>query len=50
MIAIVASNSPYIGLLGTVVGIMLTFATMGQDGMADRSKMRIYQSYHSNRK
>ena len=39
LIAIVASNAPYIGLLGTVLGIMLTFATMGQDGMMDSSKI-----------
>jgi biopolymer transport protein ExbB len=39
LIAIVASNSPYIGLLGTVLGIMLTFATMGQDGMMDSGKI-----------
>ena len=39
LIAIVASNAPYIGLLGTVLGIMLTFTTMGQDGMMDSSKI-----------
>jgi len=39
LIAIVASNSPYIGLLGTVLGIMLTFATMGQDSMMDSGKI-----------
>ncbi len=31
-IATVGSNAPYIGLLGTVVGIMLTFYAMGQSG------------------
>ena len=31
-IATVGSNAPYIGLLGTVVGIMLTFYDMGQGG------------------
>lgn len=28
----VAANAPYIGLLGTVLGIMLTFHTMGSSG------------------
>ena len=31
-IATVGSNVPYIGLLGTVLGIMLTFYDMGQTG------------------
>lgn len=31
-IATVGSNAPYIGLLGTVIGIMLTFYEMGQSG------------------
>ena len=31
-IATVGSNAPYIGLLGTVLGIMLTFYDMGQSG------------------
>lgn len=29
------SNAPYIGLLGTVFGIILTFYTMGQSGEMD---------------
>ena len=29
------SNAPYIGLLGTVVGIIITFYTMGQSGQLD---------------
>ena len=29
IIGTIASNSPYIGLLGTVIAIMLTFMTMG---------------------
>jgi len=33
IIATIASNAPYIGLLGTVLGIMLTFYTMGQSGI-----------------
>jgi len=32
IIGTVASNAPYIGLLGTVLGIMLTFHTMGTSG------------------
>ncbi|OQX74809.1 MAG: TonB-system energizer ExbB [Campylobacteraceae bacterium 4484_4] len=32
-IATIASNAPYIGLLGTVVAIMITFFTMGEAGM-----------------
>ena len=32
VIATVASNAPYLGLLGTVFGIMLTFYNMGQGG------------------
>jgi biopolymer transport protein ExbB len=32
VIGTVAANAPYIGLLGTVLGIMLTFHTMGTSG------------------
>lgn len=39
LIATVGSNAPYIGLLGTVLGIMLTFSTMGTEGLADSSKI-----------
>jgi len=35
IIATIGSNAPYIGLLGTVLGIMLTFQTMGRDGFMD---------------
>lgn len=35
VIGTVAANAPYIGLLGTVLGIMLTFQTMGQSGDMD---------------
>lgn len=41
LIAIVGSNAPYIGLLGTVFGIMLTFYTMGKSGFMDTSKIMI---------
>ncbi|MEN6615828.1 MAG: MotA/TolQ/ExbB proton channel family protein, partial [Syntrophorhabdus sp.] len=29
VIATIGSNAPYVGLLGTVLGIMMTFATIG---------------------
>lgn len=35
VIGTVAANAPYIGLLGTVFGIMLTFHTMGTEGNMD---------------
>ena len=35
IIATIGSNAPYIGLLGTVLGIMLTFYTMGSQGFMD---------------
>ncbi len=39
IIGTIASNSPYIGLLGTVLAIMLTFMTMGGAGDIDASKI-----------
>ncbi len=39
IIATIGSNAPYIGLLGTVLGIMLTFYTMGAEGFMDTSKI-----------
>lgn len=41
IIATVGSNAPYIGLLGTVLGIMLTFHTMGQEGFMDTGKIMV---------
>ena len=38
VIGTIASNSPYIGLLGTVIAIMLTFMTMG-NGDIDAAKI-----------
>jgi biopolymer transport protein ExbB len=35
IIASIASNSVYIGLLGTVLGILITFFEMGQTGQID---------------
>ena len=41
LIATIGSNAPYIGLLGTVLGIMLTFYSMGQNGLMDSGKIMI---------
>lgn len=41
LIASIGSNAPYIGLLGTVLGIMLTFYTMGREGFMDTGKIMI---------
>jgi biopolymer transport protein ExbB len=41
VVASVASNAPYIGLLGTVLGIMLTFYNMGLDASADMGKIMV---------
>jgi biopolymer transport protein ExbB len=41
IVATIGSNAPYIGLLGTVLGIMLTFYTMGRTGFMDTGKIMI---------
>src|SRR6516165_2069246 len=41
VVASVASNAPYIGLLGTVLGIMLTFYNMSLDSSADAGKIML---------
>lgn len=41
LIASIGSNAPYVGLLGTVLGIMLTFYTMGREGFMDTGKIMI---------
>lgn len=40
-IGTVASNSPYIGLLGTVMGIMLTFYNVGTSTKVDTGKIMV---------
>ncbi len=39
IIATVGSNAPYVGLLGTVLGIMLTFSKMGSQGIAETGQI-----------
>lgn len=41
IIATIGSNAPYIGLLGTVLGIMFTFYNMGEEGYMDTNKIMI---------
>lgn len=41
VIATVASNAPYVGLLGTVFGIMLTFYDIGQTGQIDTNSVMV---------
>ena len=41
VISAIGSNAPYIGLLGTVVGIMITFYSMGDVGAVDAKKIMI---------
>ncbi|PNG26484.1 TonB-system energizer ExbB [Methylocella silvestris] len=41
IVASVASNAPYIGLLGTVLGVMLTFYNMNLEASADAGKIMV---------
>lgn len=41
IIATVGSNAPYVGLLGTVLGIMLTFSKMGSQGIAETGQIML---------
>jgi|GEM_PF-116513 len=41
LIGTIANNAPYLGLLGTVMGIMLTFYTMGAEGFMDTKKTMV---------
>lgn len=38
-LATIGSNAPYVGLLGTVLGIMITFYTLGDMGSIDPKKI-----------
>ncbi|MDD3506503.1 MAG: TonB-system energizer ExbB [Sulfurimonas sp.] len=40
-ISAIGSNAPYVGLLGTVIGIMLTFYTMGDASAIDAKKIMV---------
>ena len=40
-IGAIGSNAPYVGLLGTVLGIMITFYTLGDIGAVDTKKIMI---------
>jgi len=39
LIATIGSNAPYLGLLGTVLGIMLTFFMIGKEGIMDTGRI-----------
>ena len=41
IIATIGSNAPYIGLLGTVLGIMFTFYNIGEEGYMETGKIMI---------
>lgn len=41
IIGTIAANAPYVGLLGTVLGIMLTFHTMGTSGALAVSEIMV---------
>ena len=40
-LATIGGNAPYIGLLGTVLGIMLTFYTIGVEGYVDPTRIMV---------
>jgi biopolymer transport protein ExbB len=40
-IATIGSNAPYVGLLGTVGGIMITFYGIGQEGLSETGQIMI---------
>jgi biopolymer transport protein ExbB len=41
LIATIGSNAPYVGLLGTVLGIMATFFIIGREGFMDTGKIMV---------
>lgn len=45
IISTIAANSVYVGLLGTVLGIMLTFASLGETGIVDSKTIMQSLSY-----
>lgn len=45
LISTIAANSVYIGLLGTVMGIMLTFSSLGETGLVDSKTIMQSLSY-----
>jgi len=38
-VATITVNAPYVGLLGTVLGIMITFYTLGESGAVDTKQI-----------
>ena len=41
VISAIGSNAPYIGLLGTIIGIMITFYTLGDAGAVDAKQIMV---------
>ena len=41
VISAIGANAPYVGLLGTVIGIMITFYSLGDLGAVDAKKIMI---------
>lgn len=41
IVSTIAANAPYVGLLGTVFGIILTFYTIGTNGINDTSAIMV---------
>lgn len=41
VIATVGANAPYVGLLGTVLGILITFYDMGQSGAIESATIMV---------
>jgi len=41
IISAIGANAPYVGLLGTVAGIMITFYTLGDIGAVDTKKIMV---------
>ena len=41
VISAIGTNAPYVGLLGTVLGIMITFYSMGDAGSVDAKQIMI---------